>query len=555
MNPFSYQSLTSLLLNVILVGYILSKNPRAPSAQVYVLLLASFILWSIPEFIVRAFPGNDMQRLLLLIRIEWTGISFIPALMAHFVLAYPRRSPFLDYPWSLLVLYTPSVVLTTFLWAGNLLVEDVVVGPLGYHSAKVGSAYLPLAFLYTLIILLALAYLSRAYRRAEDHRSRMMLGLVAAGFAIPTLAGTVTEVFGPYIFQSGTRLGFGTAYITVFLAFVALAVFRYGFLVIRPVREVGTVGRRFGWERGQNHLVLERRRDNSFSAFRELVQDAPGLCVTAFPPRMLSERYALHKTPFLWLSSQKNHRWSLKPTYLEVDVLHTILKFLGNNRGSTLLIDDLEYLAEVNGFKPLVRTVSTVAAAASKYGCTLISNLNPASLEPFQVASLRGLFDRIQTLDGEEQAAEPSFTSPSSILWREKREKCFQEISRSGLRGKFVVSTLFPEKLRAEFGLQDASFVWISAAGRSEYPTYDATRLHYEVLRDASKAVHEDTLIYLGELDVLAEEAGFLTVLEYVKRLTDLAISKSSLAVATVHRASMSAGQLSILEKRFSVVV
>lgn len=553
MNLFAYQSLASLGINVVLAAYILSKNPRGSTARIYVLLLITFILWNVPEFIVRAFPPEGGDQLLLLIRVQWTGIAFIPGVMAHFVLAYPRRTSLLDQPWSLLLIYTPSVVFTSFLWAGDLLVKDVGVGLMG-HTAVVGSLYLPLASLYAIIIIVALAYLSRAYWRPQDRRSKIRSLLLLAGFAIPTLAGTVTEVFWPVLSGTATRMGLGSAYTTVFLAFVAYAVFRYGFLVIEPVTEVGTIGTRFGWQKGRNYLVLERGRDNSFAVFREMLAEAPGLCVTAFPPQVLAEEFALHKTPILWLSSQEGYTWSLRPTYLEVDVLQTVLKFMRDNPGSALMMDDLEYLVEVNGFKPVLRTVATMASSASKNRCTLVVNLNPACLNPSRLALLKGVFDEV-SLGEAGRRPRPHFLSSPSILWEGKREDCFREISRATIQRKALISTLFPGKLQADYDLYDAVFLWISTSSDPSFPSYDSSRLTLEVLRDVSRTITEDTLVYLGELELLVEEGGFLNVLEFIKHVVDLAVMRSGLVVASVNTRAMPENQLFILEKRFADVM
>lgn len=553
MNLFAYLSLASLIINVLLVGYILSKNPRGSTARVYLLLLGTFILWAVPEFIVRSFQLGDPGSLLLLIRVEWTGISFVPAIMAHFVLAYPRRSTFLDYSWSLLVLYTPSIVFTTFLWGGTLLVEGVVTGPLG-PSAKVGALYLPLASLYAFIILIALAYLGKAYLLAEDPRSRRMTGLVLLGFSIPTVAGTVTEVFGPFLLAAGTRLGLGTTYTTLFLALVALAIFRYGFLVIEATPEAEIVRPRFGWQKGKNHLVLERGREGSFTAFRELVQEVPGLCVTAFPPQTLSARFDLHRTAFLWLSNQKGYEWSLKPIYLEVDVLHTVLKFMAENPGSAVLLDDLDYLAEVNGFKALLRTLMRVTAAASKQGCTLVATLSPGGVDESQLATVRGYFDEVRTVEDDLRGGPPSFEPPGSLLWEGDRDECMRRISRSPAKRKMVISTMYPEKLRTDFGLQDADLLWISPVEHGTVPSHDVSRLHYEILRDVVRGVAQDSLVYIGELEILVEETGFLETLEYAKRLVDLGATRESLVVASIKKGSLPAGQLALVEKRFAQV-
>lgn len=551
--PFAFLSLAALVIGVGLAGVILLRNPRGRTARIYVLLLATFIIWALPEFLIRLSPPGDPDVLRLLIRVQWTGIAFIPGVMTHFVLEYPRRSPLLERPWALLLIYTPSIIFTSFLWAGDLLVRDVVQGPMG-PTALVGDLYLPLASLYALIIILALYTLGRAYVQPQDQRSKRRSALLLAGFAIPTLAGTVTEVFWPVVTGTGTRLGLGTAYTTVFLAFVALAIFRYGFLAIAPVREVASVERRFGWAKGRNYIVLEPGRENSFAAFRELVEDAPGLCVTGFPPPLVAQAYGLERTPVLWLSTQEGYAQSLRPTYLEVDVLQTLLKFLRENAGSVLLLDDVEYLVEVNGFKPVVRTVATVASAASKSRGTLIVNVHPEGLPSRQMTTLRGLFDEVPQTEAGEHPTAGLLTSPS-VLWKGDRAECLMEISRATLPRKIVISTLFPEKLQTEYDLYDAVYLWITPTPHPNFSSYDASRLDLEVIRDASRSLTADALLYLGELELLVEATSFLTVLEYVKYLVDLASARSSLVVASVSADAIAPGQLSTLEKRFAAVV
>jgi hypothetical protein len=60
------------------------------------------------------------------------------------------------------------------------------------------------------------------------------------------------------------------------------------------------------------------------------------------------------------------------------------------------------------------------------------------------------------------------------------------------------------------------------------------------------------SLSYIGELEVLIEEAGFLEVLEYTKLAVDAAIQRGGLVVASVEPEAVSAQILSMLEKRFA---
>lgn len=181
-------------------------------------------------------------------------------------------------------------------------------------------------------------------------------------------------------------------------------------------------------------------------------------------------------------------------------------------------------------------------------------NIDPDSLAPGQVATLKGLFDEVPATE-EEGVPEPTFLSSTSILWERDRKDCFREISRATLQRKVVISTVFPEKLQEDYDLYDAAFLWITPTPHPNFSSYDVSRLDLEVLRDASRSIATDTLIYLGELELLVEGAGFLTVLEFVKHIGDLAISRSALVVASMRGGALPRNQQSTMEKRFAVVV
>ncbi|MEE9164267.1 MAG: DUF835 domain-containing protein, partial [Thermoplasmata archaeon] len=421
MNPFLFLSLGALIANSVLVLYILWKGPRGHTTTVFVLLLIVFTTWSLTEVVLRAFPALPHDTQFLLVRLGETAVSFIPGLLVHFVLAYPRPHPILSKPWGLLAIYAAPIIFAALVWGGDILIADVAPGPMG-PSALPGALYIPIASLYVFIILAGWIYLGRSYLQETDRREVRRYLFLIAGFGIGVIGGTVTEIYGPFLFSMPTRLGLGTTYTTIFSALVAFAIFRYGFLAIEPAMEARSPGRGFAWAQGRNYIVLERARETSFHAFRGLAQEVPGLVVTAFPPRLLSGTYALRKTPFLWLSSQRGEL-SLKPSHLEVDVLQTLLRFMRDNRRAAILLDDLEYLAQVNGFPAVLRTLSRTASTASKYECTLLANLNPSSMDGAQVSTLQGLFDEVQVGEEGGNGASPSWNAPGALLWEGSRDE------------------------------------------------------------------------------------------------------------------------------------
>src|SRR5439155_881551 len=76
-------------------------------------------------------------------------------------------------------------------------------------------------------------------------------------------------------------------------------------------------------------------------------------------------------------------------------VIHTVVKFLRENPGTAVLLDDLDYLAAVAGFDAVGRFLKRVVNQASASKGTVIVAAGHGTFTPDQVAVLRGSVDRL----------------------------------------------------------------------------------------------------------------------------------------------------------------
>src|SRR3989440_607274 len=174
------------------------------------------------------------------------------------------------------------------------------------------------------------------------------------------------------------------------------AVVRYGYLGTGPVTEART-GRapRHRLERGLNYLVLENGRSSAMGAFRDIVSATPGLCVTGLAPSRVSVRFGLERTPILWITTVSNEERTVRPNALDFELVHTVVKFLRENPGTAVLLDDLDYLATLAGFDAVARFLKRVTNQASASKGTVIVAAGFGTFPPEQVALLRGSVDRV----------------------------------------------------------------------------------------------------------------------------------------------------------------
>src|SRR3989475_6405179 len=124
-------------------------------------------------------------------------------------------------------------------------------------------------------------------------------------------------------------------------------------------------------------------------AFRDIVSATPGLCVTGLAPPHVAARFGLERTPILWITTASSTERTVRPNGLDFELVHTVVKFLRENPGTAVLLDDLDYLSAVAGFDAVGRFLKRVVNQASASKGTVIVAAGPGALTPDQVAGRR----------------------------------------------------------------------------------------------------------------------------------------------------------------------
>ena len=316
-NPSAIISVVAFAVNLSLGVYVLRKNPGGAANRSFALLMGSFVLWDLSEAVLRYLSnGTDQAVLMFWLRMEWTGISAIGGVLVHFVLSYPTKKSILDWRPSYVLIYAPTLFIIGLVWTSDLVVNGIASGPLGY-DATVGSAYPLLAVIYTVQIFASLVVLLRTYRTSEVQIIRKRSRILLMGVAVPVIVGSVTETFLPILIDIPTRLGIGSIYTVIMGIFAAYAIMKYKLLVIEPTIEEFRPSRvEFIVQAGHNNLVESGDSSYAYNAFRNIVSDTPGLCITTTYPEKIRQKYGLEKTPILWISKTSLGETTFKPADL-----------------------------------------------------------------------------------------------------------------------------------------------------------------------------------------------------------------------------------------------
>lgn len=559
-NPSAIISVVAFAVNLSLGIYVLRKNPGAAANRSFALLMGSFVLWDLSEAVLRYLSnGADEAVLMFWLRIEWTGIAAIGGVLVHFVLSYPTKKGILEWKLSYVLIYAPTLFIIGLVWASDFVVNGIASGPLGY-DATVGAAYPLLAVIYTIQIFASLIVLLITYRTSEIQIIRKRSKILLMGVAVPVIVGSVTETFLPILIDIPTRLGIGSIYTVIMGIFAAYAIMKYKLLVIEPtVEEFRPSKIEFTVQVGHNNLIESDDSSYAYNAFRNIVSDTPGLCITATYPEKIRKKYGLEKTPILWISKTSLGETTFKPADLNFEISQTATKFMRDNPRTTILLDDSEYLTEVAGFEDVMRFMKILTDVGSASNSTVIVPINPVALSERERFVIRRSFDSIKdvsNLKGEAKGAVDA-RQVNSILFLDRDEQCFERFTEevAGKQG-LVVATTHPQKLMPKLGVSDAKFIWLSESEQSTEAVHPSG-LKYEVLREVTRFIEENpsqAILFEG-LEYLISSVGISEVLEFLQSIIDIVSSKGTRLLVPLHPKALDPRELGIVEKRFDFTV
>ena len=546
-------SLFALGVSGFLAVYVLGVNPRGHANRAFFILMMSFVLWDACEAIARAMPeGVPSASVYPFVQGVWVGISLVPAALIHIALTYPEETHWLKRPAAYVLVYAPAVAWAYLIFRTDWLIAGVSPSSLG-PGARVGSEYLVLAVLYAAWFYVSVALFVGGWWRVRKGRMRRMQGVVVAGLLLGTIPAGITEIFWPLLLGGDTPMGLASSYTLIWSIFIAYAIARYRYMVIEPVMERAAPRRaRHPLQGGLNYLVIEPGRSAGMGAFREIVSTTPGLCVTGLSPARVAERFGLERTPILWITSTSAHGRMVRPQALDFELVHTILKFLRENPGTAVLLDDLDYLASVNGFDAVARFLKRVANQASAAHGTLIVTVGRDTFTPDQAAILGGCVDRVleiqETANGD---FPPGRHHELLLMTGQDAPFAMPLLSRAG---GLLLTTEHPTKARLRFG-DRFEVLWITDHPEPGTPSVRPTSLDTEGKRAVSNHLHAhpgSDLVLVG-LEQVALLSDFEMLHAFVKETIDLSGTRGSRLVATLTPSALSFQETAMLARRFDV--
>ncbi|TND09103.1 MAG: multi-sensor hybrid histidine kinase [Bacteroidetes bacterium] len=226
-------ALIPAILNFSIFLYVLVALPRNTISKTFALFCAALAVWQINDVMARM--SNTAETLVLWNSLLSIGALLITPLGLHFTILYTGRGKLMNSYFSLLMLYLPVIVLHSVLPIGLNNSSFVYKPTWGWLLTPTNNP----AFLFMGMWMSALAFaifimlLVHARKVRYDRQKRAQALLIATGFAIPTVQGSLMQFVFPN-FLGIDPFPVASTFMSAFSVFTIIALTRYNLFSISP---------------------------------------------------------------------------------------------------------------------------------------------------------------------------------------------------------------------------------------------------------------------------------------------------------------------------------
>lgn len=199
-------------------------------------------MWAIPQYVINAY-SLEPYLITLFDKFSAFGYIYIPTAFLLFALSFHNNLRVLrNYMLSILI-FLPPIIFIFLSWNTNLIeyhgAEHVLRNNWGYASPA-GPYFGVLLFWFEIVMLIALFYLGRVYKKTVDEVKKKHVLLIIIAVLVPLTLGSLTDglapLFGYYPLPVAVPL---TSIMAIILTY---AIFKYELFEFSPNAILASVG-------------------------------------------------------------------------------------------------------------------------------------------------------------------------------------------------------------------------------------------------------------------------------------------------------------------------
>lgn len=225
--------LITLLVNILLAGFIFIRNPRRKINIIFSLVIFCFSIWIFTSLMAdwMNFILEDSSQLLFWASATLVGPIFIPALILYFSIIFPEKKVGIK-KWMIVLMFIPPIILLAFT-PFHYNIQDVYLNTDGYFQTEIGHLY-PWFLIYCVFYLfLAVFLLIKTYKKNKGI-IKTQISYILSAILLVAIIGLSCNVILPLLGYTKLII-YGPLSTVVFSAFIVYVLTRYRFMDIRVV--------------------------------------------------------------------------------------------------------------------------------------------------------------------------------------------------------------------------------------------------------------------------------------------------------------------------------
>ena len=220
-------------LNVFIFFYIIFRLPQNPTSNTFALFVISLATWQVSDVFARM--SGTAEAALLWNRLLIIGPLLISPAGIHFTLLFTEQTKTVRSFRFLFVLYFPAILFECLNCAGFAATKLKYQSVWGWEPESSGNVTIQLqgAWVAALAIGIFILLFLHAYQNRNNIQKSFPSLLIAIGFAIPTLQGTITQIIFPN-FLGITPIPIASTFMSTFSIAVIFVLTKYKALSFSP---------------------------------------------------------------------------------------------------------------------------------------------------------------------------------------------------------------------------------------------------------------------------------------------------------------------------------
>jgi archaellum biogenesis ATPase FlaH len=560
-SPYGMPAVASTLIFAVLIYFVIKNDLRRKVNQVAALLFLSFLLWSVAEILQRFTASGDANYDFAVFTERFYGIGVLlsPAAAVHLSLVFPRiRKIPKNFEY---LLYLPFFVFMPIVFLTDWFVDGMTYESMGWIA--VYGNHIGIYFGYIgVMVLVTISIFTHSWFKSTMKIERNQVAIIIAGVMVMMVLLSFGYMIPALLGKEALDSIPTASFLIIFGIFIFYSIFKYKMFSIEAVIEsevAKDIKPSFEIVKGMSHLIEEKGMEEAYKAFRGMVSETPGLCLSTMFPDKIREERGLGKTPIIWLTEHTSKEMTINPWRLDFEMAYTIKNFMEENPETVIMIDDLEYLAYLNGPDKVMTFLKGITDTASRNNSTVIIPINPNAFDQKIFYTMAGCFDkRYESMATEKKSLDVIKQGYSYLINATQLQNNIPLLKNYIQDNPSLCFTkTYPDKFMKLHGLSGVKTYWLSDSGEGDDKSISPNRLDFELTAVVSEFVEASNkrVFILDGLEHILMENGFNRTLDYIKNVEDMISSTKGVFYATIEWDSLEDNEKATLEKKFDFIV